>query len=225
MMIPGPPLGPEIVTASPEAVLAALEQFDPDLSWQAARPTVIPMLPRQRPYPLPVGDRVTVALPPGIDVGFGLDLGPAVAFVVERQLAGWGVDRATLVAAALDNVRRLAQGFRPSLVVRSKIGDVPTRIIQTGEGIASALLLAPDTLPRLIGNGPHVLLAPMRDVLIALPSDVDPAFAAWLAAELASMDPNCLRQGLFRHTGGRVIRETVDRDALLGRRSVANAMH
>ncbi len=225
MMIPGPPLGPEMVTASPEAVLAALEQFDPDLSWQAARPTVLPMLPRQRPYPIPAGDRVTVRLPPGIDVGFGLDLGPAVAFVVERQLAGWGVDRAALVAAALENVRRLAQRVVPSLVVGSKIGNVPTRIVQTGEGIASALLLAPDALPRLIGNGPHVLLAPMRDILIALPSDVDPAFAAWLAAEFASMDPNCLHHGLFRHEDGRVIRETIHRHALPGQRSVANPMH
>jgi len=225
MMIPGPPLGPEMVTASPEAVLAALEQFDPDLSWQAARPTVIPMLPRRRPYPFPVGDRVTVTLPPGIDVGFGLDLGPAVAFVGGRQLAGWGVDRAALVAAALDNVRRLAQGIRPSLVVRSTVDDVPMRIVQTGKGIASALLLAPDALPSLIGIGPHLLLAPMRDVLIALPSDVDPAFAAWLAVELAAMDPNCLHHGLFRHEGGRVIREPVDRDALPGQRSEANAMH
>lgn len=224
MLIPGPPLGPEMVSASPEAVLAALERFDPDVPWRAAGSLVLPMLPRQRPYPFTVDDRVTVTLSAGLEVGFGLDLGPAMVFVGERQLAGWGIDRATLVAAALENVRRLAQGLPPGLVVGSTMGDVPVQIIQTGEGIASALLLVPDTLPGLIGNGPHLLAAPMRDVLIALPSTADPAFAAWLADEMESLDPNSLHLGLFRHEGGTVAREPPGREAVR-RPSVGNMMH
>lgn len=205
-MFPGPPLGPGMVTASQEAILAALERFDPDISWSAAAPIVIPMLPRWRAHPFTVDDRLRIPLPPGLEVGFGLDLGPAVAFVGERNLAAWGVDRAELVSVALENARRLMAGMRSSHVVRSVVDEVPIQVVQTGEGIASALLLVPDTLPRLIGDGPYLVAAPMRDLLIALPSDADPAFAAWLTAELAGMDPNGLDLGLFRYERGRVRR-------------------
>jgi len=223
-MFAGPPLGPGMVTASQEEVLAALGRFDPNLSWTAAASIVIPMLPRARAYPVAVDDRLTVQLPPGLDVGFGLDIGPAVAFVGERNLAAWGVDRAELVSIALDNVRRLIQDMRPSQVVHSVVDEVPVRIVQTGQGIASTLVLAPDVLPRLLGDGPHLLAAPMRDILIALPSDADPEFAAWLSGELAGLDPNGLHLGLFRHAGGRVIREPVGRTSAR-ETSVVNLMH
>ncbi|OGO57206.1 MAG: hypothetical protein A2V84_14340 [Chloroflexi bacterium RBG_16_70_13] len=223
-VIPGPPLGPGIETSSPEVVLAALGRFDLDMSWQTAGPTVVPMLPRWRAYPSETGDRVSVTLPPGIEVGFGLDLGPAVAFVVGEQVSRWGIDRVELVAAALTNVRRRAQRMRPRDVVQATIAGVPMRIVQTGEGVASALLLVADALPRLIGSDPQLLLAPMRDVLITLPPDVDPDFAAWLAVDFASADPNGLDVGLFPFEGGRVVRELIGGGAP-PERSAAGLMH
>jgi hypothetical protein len=153
---------------------------------------------------------VTVALPPGIEVAFGLDLGPAVAFVVERQLELWGIDRGALVAAALGNVRTIAARMHTHDVRSMTLDGIPTRIVQSGRAVASALLLVPDALPRLIGRGPSVLLAPMRDLLIALPGDVDRGYAAEMAEGLASLDPNGLFLGLFRHEGDRVVREAGD---------------
>ena len=201
----GPALGPEMRTASREEVLAALERFDPTLEWPNARDLLRPLLPRRRPFPVPVDDLVTVLLPPGVAVGFGLDMGPAVAFVGDEQLASWGVGRLDVVDAALANVRRIASGLDPRAVVREPIGDVPTLSLQSGMNIASTLLLVPDVVPHFFGVGPHVLLAPMRDVLIALPGDVDLEFARWLGGEFEALDPNCLNLGAFRHDAGAIV--------------------
>ena len=71
---------------------------------------------------------VTVPLPPGIEATFGVDLGPALTIVLERQLELWGIDRATLVATALGNVRSIAARMH-SRDVRSMVLDgLPTRV-------------------------------------------------------------------------------------------------
>ena len=41
----------------------------------------------------------------------------------------------------------------------------------------------------------------MRDLLVGLPHDVDPAFAGWLYEEIASRDPNCLLPHAFAFDG------------------------
>jgi hypothetical protein len=214
-----------MVGANVDEVLAAVERFDPAAPWGVTGPLVLPLLPRLRPYPIPLTDRITVTLPPGIEVAFGVDLGPAVAFVVDRQLDGWGIDRAVLVAAALDNVRRIAETIPPSKVLRMTLDGVPARVLQSGRAVASTLLLVPDTLPGLIGRGPNLVLAPMRDVLVALPADVDRAYAEDLAAGLAHMDPNGLDLGLFRHDGDRVVREAAVTAAGASGGSVVRVMH
>jgi hypothetical protein len=53
----------------------------------------------------------------------------------------------------------------------------------------------------------------MRDILIALPPNVDPGFAAWLAEEWEALDPNHLHLGGFRFTGGRVAPEAIEEAA------------
>src|SRR4051812_4685559 len=97
----GPVSGPGIVTADLETVLAALEEFDPEMSWKRARRDVRPMLPRVRPLPTPAVDIVRAMVPPGILVGFGIDIGPAITFVTSALLERWRVDAASLAAAAL----------------------------------------------------------------------------------------------------------------------------
>lgn len=101
-------VGPGIETPDLESVLLAMERFDPTAPWDAVRPTLLPMLPRSRAHSFDTSHHVRVTLPPGLAVGFGLDLGPAVAFVGEDQLEPWGIGPADLVAAALDNVRARA---------------------------------------------------------------------------------------------------------------------
>jgi hypothetical protein len=209
-ILPGPPLGPGVVTADYATVLAAMEQFDPEMPWKKARARILPMLPRVRPLPGPELALARAMLPPGILVGFGIDIGPAITFVGASLLDRWRVDVLTVVAASLANLRRLALECDRNAVIQDRIGDVPVTLLQTRLGIAASLILVPECLDRLLGPGPHLLLAPMRDILIALPPDVDREFAAWLAEEWEALDPNHLHLGGFRHEQGRIVPEALD---------------
>jgi hypothetical protein len=206
----GPPVGDGVVTADLESVLAALQGFNPEMPWKKARDQVLPMMPRVRPLPSPELELVRAMLPPGILVGFGIDIGPAITFVTTTLLERWRIAPASLAASALANLRRSARLCGPGDVLNDHIADVPVSVVQTGRGIAASLLLVPDCLERVLGSGDRLILAPMRDILIALPVSVDLAFAAWLAEEWEAMDPNHLHLGGFRFGNGAVTPVTID---------------
>ena len=206
----GPRPGDGVVTADLETVLAALEGFDPEMPWKKARRQVLPMMPRVRPLPTPQLELVRAMLPPGILVGFGIDIGPAITFVTTTLLERWRIEPSTVAAAALTNLRTIAGTCGPADVLDDHIADIPVSVVQTGQGVAASMVLVPDCLERVLGDGDRFLLAPMRDILIALPPDVDRSFAAWLADEWESLDPNHLHLGGFRFDGGRVIPESID---------------
>ena len=141
-------------------------------------------------------------LPPGILVGFGIDIGPALTVIGGGLLDSWGVDMGTLARTALDNLREKAARCDPGAIHRDAVADVPVEVLQTGGGFAASLLLVPEHIERLFGPGPQLLVAPMRDILIALPADVDPEFAGWLSEEFEVLDPNHLHLGGFHHERG-----------------------
>jgi hypothetical protein len=177
--------------------------IDPDRPWMEAQADVLPMLPRVRPYPFAI-EPVRVMLPPGILVGFGVDIGPALTMVDRSQLERWGVGVETVAERAVANVRDTAARCDARLVIRESIDDVPVWALQTGAGIGASMLLAPETLERFFGPGPLLLLAPMRDLLIGLPASVDREFAAWLVEEWEAMDPNHLHLGGWLFESGAV---------------------
>jgi hypothetical protein len=196
-------LGNGVVQARPEEVMRAMGSLPVVLDWATIAHRVVPILPRLRAMPTAAGAPVRVTLPPGIPVGFGIDIGPAFLIVGESLLDDWGTPAADLVATALENLRRLLQPLRPRDLHVDDIEGVPTRILQSGVGCASALVLVPDELKRLMGSDSQLLLAPMRDVLISLPAGVDRAFAAWLNEEFAALDPNGLAlDGFLLEDGG-----------------------
>ncbi len=197
-------LGNGVQQARPDEVLRAMGGLPPDLDWETLAPNVIPILPRRRPLPPSAGAPFRVTLPPGIPTGFGIDIGPAFLVVGESLLDGWSVEGVDLVATALENLRDRVHGLRPRDLHRDRIDGVPVRILQSGLGCASALILLPDELGRLFGREPQLLVAPMRDLLISLPADVDRAFAAWLNDEFAQMDPNGLALDAFAFDGAEV---------------------
>jgi hypothetical protein len=190
-------LGNGIETASPEAVMAAMGGLPPDLDWSAMAPNVIPILPRRRPMPFEAGEPFRVTLPPGIPTGFGIDIGPAFLVVGESILASWPVGPADLVAVGLDNLRRRLRPVRPRDLHRDAFQGVPVRILQSGLGCASALVLVPDELQRIFGTERQCLIAPMRDLLISLPADADRDLVGWLNEEFANLDPNGLALDAF----------------------------
>jgi hypothetical protein len=205
----GDALGPGMTRASDAALFAAMNRIDPDRPWTQARADILPMLPRVRPFPAPV-EPIRIMLPPGILVGFGIDIGPALVMVDAAQLGRWKVGVETVTDHALANVRAESGRCEPTAVVHQSVDGVPVMALQTGAGIGASLLLVPETLPRYFGPGPHLLVAPMRDLLIALPATVDHEFAAWLADEWESMDPNHLHLGGWLHEGGTVCAVPID---------------
>ena len=80
----------------------------------------------------------------------------------------------------------------PSPFIHERIADVPTLPFQSREGWASSLLLLPDELVRVLGERNGLVLAPMRDILICLPLDVEREFALYLLEEFAAVDMNAL---------------------------------
>lgn len=195
--------------ADEATILAAMNRIDPNRPWAQAQADVLPMLPRVRPYPFPI-EPARMMLPPGILVGFGVDIGPALTMVDAGQLERWGVRVEAVAERALANVREAADRCDPGLVVRESVDGVPVQALQTGEGIGASMLLVPETLERFFGPGPLLLLAPMRDLLVGLPASVDHDVAAWLAEEWESLDPNHLHLGGWLFESGAVRPVAID---------------
>lgn len=210
MVAMGPEPGPGVITPSLDEVLSAMSAVDPEFRWADVRERILPVLPRLRPYVLPQDDPIRLMLPPGILVGFGIDIGPAFVHVTEPLRETWGVDASQVAAVALDNVRRRAD-VSTERVVRETIADVPIEAFKSGDGWAAALLLVPDRLQAVFGTEPRLFVAPMRDLLMAMPPDVEPAFASFVSDDFAAADPNGLRLGGFRYDGAGVSPVELDR--------------
>jgi hypothetical protein len=188
-----------------ERVLAAAQHLDLDAPWPEVASLVLPILRRVRhPYP-PKATPMHVFVPPGVWTGFGIDFGPAFTHVTATQVDRWGVDHATLLATALENLRALTL-VEPPRVERIHPDGVETIAIQ-GQGWGSALILVPEVLRPILGGTPRLLLAPVRNTLVALPDDVDPdlAFRMWEAIAEGCHDE--LDLNLLRWTGSTVLAE------------------
>jgi hypothetical protein len=186
------PAGPNIRSASVEDVMKALEAVPAPDDWPGLAPLLVPMFQRLRPYDGAFPDALRVVVPPGISVSIGVDVGPALMHVTPEIAETWGVDVDEIVRRALANVAKRAEGVPSDRVFRHPIGPVMSAALQSGTGSASTFVLQPAVLPRLFGPDAHLFLAPMRDLLIALPVDVEREFALWVYEEFALQDPNCL---------------------------------
>jgi hypothetical protein len=207
-------IGNGMKQATPDAVIRAMSGLPPDLDWAAVAESVIPILPRRRPMPPLAGEPLRVTLPPGIPTGFGIDIGPALLVVGTSLLESWPIGPADVVARALENLRDRLRPVRARDLVRETVDGVPVRMLPSGAGCASALVLVPDELQRILGPEPQCLIAPMRDLLISMPADTDRAFVAWLNEEFASMDPNGLALDAFALERGVLRYETLRASAM-----------
>lgn len=175
------PLGGTMEPALAEQILAAFRGFDPTGPWSSVAPRIVPVLKRRRhPYP-PEAAPLHLRVPPGVWTGFGIDLGPAFSHVSQTLLDGWHIDHATLLGTALENLGALVRD-EPPVVDRFPLNGIEVTAIQ-GQGWGSSLILAPELLQPILGSEPRLLLAPVRNTLLALPDDVDDdlAFDLWEA--------------------------------------------
>ena len=193
----GPPTGPDVVTPSVEEVLAALETMPQELTWEQIGAEVVPLFQRVRPYHASMPEQLRVVVPPGLTVGFGVDIGPAFITVSPEMAQEWGVPADEILHRALANLEARMAGVRACDVHDGSIGDVPVRILQSPTGSASTYVLVPEALGRILGRHRQLVLAPMRNLLMSLPITADRDFAAWLFDEIAAQDPNCLAPAAF----------------------------
>jgi hypothetical protein len=201
--------------ASVEEAMAALANMPGGLDWKGAAGVVVPLFQRVRPYPPGFPEGVRHVLPPGISVTFGVDTGPAFVHVTPEVLARWERSIGEVAECALENLHRRAAVVKPASVLRDSVADVPLQALQSGTGSASTFVLVPDELPRIFGSPLGLFIAPMRDLLIELPADVDREFAAWLHAEFSAPDPNCLAPLAFRVASGRLVVEPLGAPAAI----------
>ncbi len=136
-------------------------------------------------------------VPPGVTIGFGVDLGLAFARVSIAHLGEWPIDLAGLTERALRNLRKRARHATDYDLVEEPVGGVRTTAFQSRDGWASTAVLVPEAIERLFGREPALFIAPSRDLLVRLPADVDLDFATWLTEEFEATDPNALRLEAF----------------------------
>ena len=205
------PLGGTMDEELLDRILVAAQQLDLGAPWPDVASLVLPVLRRVRhPYP-PEAAPMHIFVPPGVWTGFGIDLGPAFTHVTATQVERWGVDHATLLGAALKNLHALAT-VEPPRVDRIHPDGVETIAVQ-GQGWGSALIFLPEVLRPILGELPRLLLAPVRNTLLALPEDADPelAFRLWDAVAEGCHDE--LDMTALRWTGTNVVS---DGDGSLG---------
>jgi len=190
-------VGPGIVQASVEDILAAIQAVDPDLPWSEAAEELVPVFPRRRPMPPGVPDTVLVQRGPGFEVGMGIDIGPAFLYVTQQLLDRWGMEADDAFDRAVANVRDRCATRRLEPPHQGQVGDVPTTWFQSGEGICSAMLLIPDEIGSRLGRHAQYLIAPMRDLLVSIPLEAGLGYATWLREAIAEDDPNCLDLPVF----------------------------
>lgn len=183
-------------------------------TWDDIADDILPVFERARPFPYPVEPPAQAIVPPGVTVGFGIDLGHAFARVAAFQLDHWPVDLAGLAERSLRNLRRRTRLARDYDLVDGPVGGIETRVFQSRDGWASTIVLVPEAIERLFGPRPALFIAPSRDLLVGLPVDVDVGFATWLAEEFESEDPNALRLEAFEWRDGIVHCRPLERDAV-----------
>jgi hypothetical protein len=200
--------GSPIVTPHPAEVRAALEGLSPEMSWMDMRDGLRPVFIRRRPLPPGMSAPLIRHLPPGLDVALGVDIGPAFMYVSAPLLESWSVSADEAFATALANLRSVIESERFFEVAYEPVDDVPVWWYQSHGGLASGLLLLEDILLERYGDQPRVLMAPMRNLLLAAPLDADREVLEWLREEISHMDPNGLDLPMFTLVDGRLTIET-----------------
>lgn len=206
--------GNGIVGPSREQVRSAVDALSPDLSWTEMAGGLRPVFIRRRPLPPGVERPLTVKRPPGVDVALGVDIGPAFMYVGRGMLESWSVTLDEAFEHAMNNLRASVAAERYVEMEYESIDGVPFWWYQSSGGLASGLLLLEQELAARYGADPRLLIAPMRNLLLAAPFDADRSLVTWLRDEISHDDPNGLDLPIFALLDGRLsIDARTERDA------------
>jgi hypothetical protein len=203
---------PLVVGPSRAEVRAAIDALPDELSWADMQFRLRPMFVRRRPMPPGVERPLTFQLPVGVRVAIGVDIGPAFLYVGKSVLEKWPVSADEVLAQAMANLRTMVATERYVEMEYGTVADVPIWSYQSHGGLASGLLLLEDELVLRYGDEPRLLIAPMRNLLLAAPFDADREMVEWLRDEIALEDPNGLDLPVFALVEGRLSVDRRQRD-------------
>jgi len=201
---------PMILGPTRAEVRSAVESLPEDLPWDEMSSRLRPMFVRRRPMPPGAEHPVTFNVSPGLTVALGVDIGPAFLYVGGGVLSGWPVTADEAFERAMANLRATVEAERYHEMEYGTVADIPIWWYQSHGGLASGLLLLQDELMRRYGDDPRLLIAPMRNLLLAAPFDADRELVEWLRDEIAFEDPNGLDLPVFALIDGRL---SIDRRA------------
>lgn len=200
--------GNGIVGPSREQVRSAVDALSPDFSWDELADGLRPVFIRRRPLPPGVERPLTTRRPPGVDVALGVDIGPAFMYVGRGMVDSWSVTFDEAFERAMDNLRASVASERYVEMEYETLDGVPFWWYQSTGGLASCLLLLEEDLARRYGPEPRLLIAPMRNLLLAAPFDADRSLVGWLRDEISQDDPNGLDLPIFALIDGRLSIDT-----------------
>jgi len=189
--------GNGIVGPSREEVRSALDSLSENMTWEELSDGLRPVFVRRRPLPPGIERPMTVVRPPGVEVALGVDIGPAFMYVGKGLLESWSVTFDDAFDRAMDNLRASVSAEKYLEMEYGTIDDVPFWWYQSNGGLASGLLLLQDELAMRYGKEPRLLIAPMRNLLLAAPFDADRTLVGWLRDEISYEDPNGLDLPIF----------------------------
>jgi hypothetical protein len=191
----GPPTGPDVVTPSFQQVIAALETMPQELTWEQIGPEVVPLFQRIRPYHPEMPEQLRVVVPPGLTVGFGVDVGRRSS----RSAPRWprnGACRPTVSWSGPWPTSRHAWrtcGRTTSTTAASATCRSGCCSHQPGRPRPTFSCRQPSGgfSERIASSSSH------RCATCCSRCSAHRDFAAWLFDEIASQDPNCLAPAAF----------------------------
>ncbi len=200
--------GNGIVGPSREQVRSAVDALPADLSWDELADGLRPVFIRRRPLPPGVERPLTMRRPPGVDVALGVDIGPAFMYVGRGMVDSWSVSFDEAFERAMGNLRASVAAERFVEMEYESLDGVPFWWYQSTGGLASGLLLLEEELANRYGPEPRLLIAPMRNLLLAAPFDADRSLVGWLRDEISQDDPNGLDLPILALIDGRLSIDT-----------------
>ncbi len=129
------------------------------------------------------------------------------------MLESWSVAFDDAFDHAMDNLKAQVAAERYLEMEYETLDGVPFWWYQSSGGLASGLLLLESELAQRYGPEPRLLIAPMRNLLLAAPFDADRELVGWLRDEISFEDPNGLDLPIFALLDGKLSIDTRGQEA------------
>jgi hypothetical protein len=186
----------------------AAKRIPKPMPWDWARPRLMPLL--AGPY-LGEDPLVTVVGEPGCAVVFGIEV-EGTHLLVDRTVAQrWEVSDTQLHEVAHANLLGRAASISAADLTH---GTLSGRIVHVLESVpwSSSVLLAPEHLRRIFGDGDRIFAAPRRETLISFSLETPPHVVSHIVIEYESRAPVPLMLDPFALVEGKLIWQEFEDD-------------